>query len=43
MTCVLKAFGKARVDAPEVASMLPYARRALNDELLRLYAKLDTL
>lgn len=43
LACVLDAFGKARVEAPEVASLLPYARRALNQELLRLYARLDAL
>lgn len=43
LECVVEAFGKSRVEAPDVATMLPYLRRALNDELLRLYAKLDAL
>ena len=43
MACVGVAFAKSRVEASEASTMLPYARRALNDELLRLYAKLDAL
>ena len=43
MACVSAAFAKSRVEASEASKMLPYARRALNDELLRLYAKLDAL
>ena len=43
LACVTEAFAKSRVEATEAAKMLPFARRALNDELLRLYAKLDAL
>jgi hypothetical protein len=43
LACVSEAFSKSRVEASEAAKMLPFARRALNDELLRLYAKLDAL
>jgi len=43
LACVSEAFAKSRVETAEAAKMLPYARRALNDELLRLYAKLDAL
>ena len=43
LACVNEAFAKSRVDPSEAAKVLPFARRALNDELLRLYAKLDAL
>lgn len=40
---VQEAFAKSRLGAAEAARMLPYARRALNDELHRLYARLEAL
>jgi len=43
LTCLLQAFAKSRVSANETAKVLPHARRALNDELVRLYAKLEQL
>jgi len=43
LTCLKEAFAKSRVSADEAAKLLPYARRALNDELVRLYAKLEAL
>lgn len=42
-TCLKQAFAKSRVSAEEASKVLPYARRALNDELVRLYAKLEAL
>ena len=42
-TCLKQAFAKSRVSAEEASKVLPYARRALNDELVRLYVKLEAL
>lgn len=43
LAAVKDAFRKSRIDNTEAASLLPYAQRALNAELVGLYAKLDTL
>lgn len=37
------AFEKSRIDSEEMAKLMPYARRALNSELLNVYGKLDAL
>lgn len=37
------AFAKARIDPEEMTDLMPYARRALNAELLKVYGKLDDL
>lgn len=42
-TCLKQAMARSRMSAQEVQRVLPYARRALNDELVRLYAKLEAL
>ncbi len=41
--CLKETFAKSRVSPEEAARVLPYARRALNDELVRLYTKLEAL
>ena len=38
-----QAFEKSRMDAQAMAELLPYARLALNAELCKVYAKLDSL
>jgi hypothetical protein len=43
LACVNEAFAKSRVGATEAAKTLPHARRALNDELLKLYHRLHAL
>lgn len=43
LTCLKQALVKSRMSSDEAARMLPYARRALNDELVRLYARLEAL
>lgn len=43
LTCLKQAMAKSRMSSEEAARMLPHARRALNDELVRLYAKLEAL
>ena len=43
LTCMKQSFAKSRVSGEEAAKLLPYARRALNDELVRVYAKLGAL
>ena len=42
-TCFQQALAKSRMSSDEAAKMLPYARRALNDELVRLYGMLEAL
>ena len=42
-TCFKQALAKSRMSSDEAAKMLPYVRRALNDELVRLYTKLEAL
>lgn len=43
LTCLKQAMAKSRMSSDEAAKVLPYARRALNDELVRLYGKLEAL
>ena len=43
LTCLKQALAKSRMSSDEAAKVLPYARRALNDELVRLYGKLEAL
>ncbi len=43
LAAVKDAFRKSRIDNSEAASLLPYAQRALNAELMGLYGKLDAL
>jgi hypothetical protein len=43
LACLKDAFAKSRMSTEEAGKVLPYARRALNDELVRLYDKLEAL
>ena len=43
LASVKEAFTKAKVDPAEIERMMPFARRALNGELLNLYEKLAAL
>jgi len=43
LAAVEKAFRKARVEPEAASAILPYARRALNAELLNLYRRLEAL
>lgn len=38
-----EAFAKSRIDNQEAAKLMPYARRALDVELTKIYVKLDSL
>lgn len=38
-----EAFGRARIDPIEAEKMMPFARQALDAELAKLYARLDSL
>lgn len=43
LTALKDAFTKSRIDSAEIGKLMPYARRALNRELLAVYDKLNAL
>ncbi len=43
LTVLKDAFAKSRIDSTEAQKMIPYARSALNTELVNLYGKLGAL